>query len=64
MCWRTYKSKDFWPTVKPFLTNKGNVTQKETILSENNVLVTKQDEVCDIFNNFFVNVEKILELMR
>ena len=22
------KSKDFWPTIKPFLTNKGNVNQK------------------------------------
>ena len=50
------KSKDFWPTVKPFLTNKGNVNQKDTVLSENDVLITKQDEVCEIFNNFFVNV--------
>lgn len=52
------KSKDFWPTVKPFLTNKGNVNQKDTVLSENDVLITKQDEVCEIFNNFFVNVAK------
>ena len=53
MCW-----KDFWPTVKPFLTNKGNVHQKETVLSENNVLITKQEEVCEIFNDYFVNVAK------
>ena len=33
------KSKDFWPTVKPFLTNKGNVNQKDTVLSENDVLI-------------------------
>ena len=52
------KSKDFWPTVKPFLTNKGNVNQKDTVLSENDVLITKQDEVCEIFNNIFVNVAK------
>ena len=52
------KSKDFWPTVKPFLTNKGAVQQKETVLSENNILITKQDEVCEIFNNYFVNVAK------
>jgi hypothetical protein len=25
---------------------------------ENDVLITKQDEVCEIFNNFFVNVAK------
>jgi hypothetical protein len=52
------KSKDFWPTAKPFLTNKGIVNQKDTVLSENDVLITKQDEVCEIFNNFFVNVAK------
>jgi hypothetical protein len=62
---RTYfessKSKDFWPTVKPFLTNKGNVNQKDTVLSENDVLITKLDEVCEIFNNFVVNVAKNIE---
>jgi hypothetical protein len=52
------KSKDFWPTVKSFLTNKGNVNQKDTVLSENDVLITKLDEVCEIFNNVFVNVAK------
>jgi hypothetical protein len=36
------------------LTNRGNVNQKDTVLSENDVLITKQDEVCKIFNNFFV----------
>ena len=55
------KSRDFWPTVKPFLTNKGSICKKEKpILSENDVLITKQDEVCDIFNtsNYFVNAAK------
>ncbi|CAC5409438.1 unnamed protein product [Mytilus coruscus] len=32
--------------------------QKETVLSENNVLITKQEEVCEIFNDYFVNVAK------
>jgi len=27
-------------------------------MSENDVLITKRDEVCDIFNNYFVNVAK------
>jgi hypothetical protein len=40
------------------LTNNGNVNQKDTVLSEDDVLITKQDEVCEIFNNFFVNVAK------
>jgi hypothetical protein len=53
------KSKDFWPIVKPFLTNKGNVNQKDTVLSENDVLITKQ-EVCEIkkiIGNNQINVD-------
>ena len=29
------KSADFWPTIKPFLTNKGNKISKDVILKEN-----------------------------
>jgi hypothetical protein len=53
------KSKDFWSTVKPFLTNKGGTTQKDLLLSENNILVNCQKEICEIFYNFFfTNVAK------
>ena len=52
------KTKDFWSTVKPFLTNKGTHFQKDTILFEEGKLVNDQQEICDIFNNFFVNVAK------
>lgn len=34
------------------------ICKTETILSENDVLITKQVEVCEIFNNYFVNVAK------
>ena len=50
------KSKHFWSTVKPFLTNKGTHYQKDTILHEDGKLVNDQQEVCNIFNDFFVNV--------
>jgi hypothetical protein len=39
------KSKDFWPTAKPVLTNKGIVNKKDTVLSENDDLITKQDDI-------------------
>ena len=57
------KTKDFWPTVKPFLTNNGTIVNKDTILYENEKLVNDHQEVCDIFNNFFVNVAKSLGKM-
>ena len=52
------KSIDFWPTIKPFLSNKGNICNKDTILEQNNKIVNNQTEVATIFNNFFINVAK------
>ena len=52
------KLKDFWPTVKPFLKNKGSQVHKDTILFEDNKLINDQQEVCGISNHFFVNVAK------
>jgi hypothetical protein len=49
------KSKDFWPTIKPFLSNKCKNEQK-TVLEEENQVISDTKEVCDIFNNFFSNV--------
>jgi hypothetical protein len=43
------KSKDFWPTSKPFLSSKGCNTSKDTILTENENLITDQKQVCEIF---------------
>ena len=52
------KSKDFWPTIKPFLSKKGQGGGTSFVLSEGGKVVTDQTEVCSIFNNFFVNVAK------
>lgn len=52
------KSNSFWPTIKPFLSNKGNVNNNEIILEENNKIINDQEEVATTFNNFFINVAK------
>ena len=52
------KSKDFWPTIKPFLSKKGSDGGNEVILCENEKIVSDQTEVCNIFNKYFVNVAK------
>ena len=54
MCVGGCKSKDFWPTVKPFLTYKSSHVQKDTILHENGKLVNDQQEVYNIFNNIYL----------
>ena len=53
-CVRGCKAKDVWPTVKPFLTNKGSFVQKDTILHENDKLINDQQDACNIFNIFFL----------
>ena len=52
------KSKAFWPTIKPFLTNKGSIFHKDIILCENESMINDQQQICDTFNklNYFVNV--------
>ena len=52
------KSSDFWPTIKPFLSNKSNNCKKDIILVEDNKIINNQTEVSEIVNNFFINVAK------
>ena len=51
-------SKDFWPTIRPFLTNKGTQSSETITLSENTKLITDTNEICEKFNTFFINVAK------
>lgn len=51
----------FWSIIKPFLNTKGWNFQSDVILNENDNLLTSQSEdICDVFNNFFVNVAKVI----
>ena len=52
------KSKDFWPTIKPFLSKKGSDGGSEVILCEGDKVISDQAEVCTTFNTFFANVAK------
>ena len=54
------KSKDFWPTVKPLLTNKGNFKDPTIILSEDNIIISDQTSVSNVINDFYVNVAKYI----
>ena len=52
------KSKDFWPTIEPFLSKKGQDGGTPVVLSEGDKVVTDQTEVCAIFNNWFCECGK------
>ena len=56
------KSKDFWLTIKHFLSQKSttkndsNMKLKEVKLKEGNSLIADQKNVCERMNNFYVNI--------
>jgi hypothetical protein len=50
--------KDFWTTVRPFLTNKGSGGQGDIVLQDKESIVSDQKAVCEIFNEHFINVAK------
>jgi hypothetical protein len=43
------KSKDFWPTIKPFITNKGSHFTKNIILCEKDEIINDQNMVAECF---------------
>ena len=49
-------AKSFWNTIKPFFSNKCNKSSGKINLVENSKMCTDVSEVCDIFNEYFVNV--------
>ena len=55
------KSKDFWSTIKLFITNTGSRFSKDIILYENEKIINNQQAVVGCFNDFFfINVAKNL----
>ena len=60
-CTEGPNSKDFWTIVKPFfLSNRGLLKDSVIILSENNNIMSDQNSVSNILNNFYVNVAKYI----
>ena len=54
-------NKTFWKTIKPFLSDKGPSTQIITLI-EKEEIISDDDKVANIFNTFFTNTVKNLDL--
>ena len=50
------KQTEFWKTMKPYFSKKSCGTQSKIILQDNDKIVTKNVDVAEVFNKFFVNV--------
>ena len=49
-------NKDFWKSIKPYLTNKGFLENVEIMLTEKNKIVTEEKEPVIIFNYHYINI--------
>ena len=52
------KSKDFWGTIKPYMSSKTKNNQNKIILNENQNTLSDNSKVANIFNDFYINVAK------
>ena len=46
-------SKAFWKTCKPFFSNKGNTVEERILLVEEETIVSNDEELATIFNQYF-----------
>jgi len=54
-------NKIFWKTVRPFFSNKGPISEKITLV-ENDELIKDDKEIGKMFNEFFINITEKLDL--
>jgi hypothetical protein len=59
-CSTTSNSKDFWTTVRPFISDKNKSGAHVIQLLENDKLLSSQSEVCNVLNEYFINIAEEL----
>ena len=52
----TMSNKEFWDLVKPFLSNKGGLASSDISLVMNDIIVTDDQELIEVFNDHYVNI--------
>ena len=54
-------NKNFWQTIKPYFSDKGNFSNK-IMISEKDCIVSDDRRLSEIFNEHFINITKTLDL--
>ena len=52
-------NKDFYKLVKPYLANKGTLTNNDITLVNDDIMVTDQNKIMKILNDYYVNIVQI-----
>ena len=55
-------NKTFWQNIKPLFSNKQNILQKNITLIEKDEIISKDNEVAEKLNTFFIEAVKNLEI--
>ena len=55
-------AKSFWHACKPFLASKSITNTERIMLKENGLVVTEDEKVANIFNEYFTNITKTLDI--
>ena len=53
-------SRDFWANLKPYMSNKCAEKTQHTVLLENGSIVNNQTDVCNILNDYYIDVTKTI----
>ena len=56
-------NKLYRKSVKPFFNDKGFNSSKITLVEENNI-ISDEEEIANIMNNYFINVTKTLNFKK
>ena len=49
-------NKNFWETVKPFISNKSGISNGDIVIVENDNLITDENELTKMFNDYYINI--------
>ena len=58
---QTSDNKLFWKSIKPFFSDKGSSSSKITLV-EGKDIVSSEEEITNIMNDYFINVTRTLNL--
>ena len=50
------ENKDFWNTVKPFITNKSGKLKSDITIIHNEEIIRDEQKLVEIFNNEYINI--------
>ena len=56
-------NKFFWKSIKPLFSDKASNSSTITLVEENNI-ISDEEEIANIMNNYFINVTKTLNLTK